>query len=196
MWATAADKRLNTPNTLDARFFISWGYRKRATRDKTQQLTWKNILQKYKSWIFYFPFFFARTICKAKTVNPCSGFSLEFVPRMKRTAQDATFFFPKTNIVADIVHEQADTVNPSNTQLYLEPTILPRDIFFGEKIHWNPSSSHFITAGTAVQVWQTSTVRDMLQNPMQYTKHAQRTAMQKNKQRSQGQKLRRVAVDF
>lgn len=95
---------------------------------------------------------------------------------MKRTTQDATFFFCQRQI--DIVHEQTDTVIPSNTQLYPEPTILPLEIF-GEKIHWNPSSSHVITAGTAVQVWQTSTVRDMLQNPMQYTKHAQRTAMQK-----------------
>lgn len=51
---------------------------------------------------------------------------------MKRTTRDATFFFCQRQI--DIVHEQTDTVIPSNTQLYPEPTILPLEIF-GEKIH-------------------------------------------------------------
>lgn len=68
---------------------------------------------------------------------------------MKRTTQDAPFFFCQRQ--TDLVHKRTDTVIPSNTQLYPEPTILPLEIF-GETFLSDPSSSHVITAGTAVQV--------------------------------------------
>lgn len=73
------------------------------------------------------------------------------MPRTKRTTQDAPFFFFFCQRQTDLVDKRTDHAIPSNAQLYPEPTILPLEIF-GEKFLFDPSSSHVITAGTAVQV--------------------------------------------